>query len=259
MRQVQRAVDSDLTTQRRGIREKHDKKPTQANLLLALAESAELWHCPDILAYATFTVNNHRETYPVRSSGFRNWLTHRFYQATDSGPSAQAMEEAIRTIEAKARYSGVEHRMGVRVAEHQRRIYLDLCDPSWQAVEITQNGWRVIDAPPVRFRRAKGMQGLPLPVTGGTLDDFRPFLNIHDDTSFRLVVGHLVMALNPNGPYPILLLEGEQGSAKTTCAKALRSLVDPSTSAVRTIPRDERDLAIAANNGWMVAYDNLSG
>jgi hypothetical protein len=24
-------------------------------------------------------------------------------------------------------------------------------------------------------------------------------------------------------------------------------------------PRDERDLAIAANNGWMVAYDNLSG
>jgi hypothetical protein len=67
------------------------------------------------------------------------------------------------------------------------------------------------------------------------------------------------MMWNPHGPYPILIIEGEQGSAKTTTARALRSLIDPATSAVRTIPRNEHDLAIAAGNGWVVAYDNLSG
>lgn len=35
--------------------------------------------------------------------------------------------------------------------------------------------------------------------------------------------------------------------------------MDPSTALVRTPPKDVRDLAIAANNSWIIAYDNLSG
>src|SRR4029450_12571173 len=38
----------------------------------------------------------------------------------------------------------------------------------------------------------------------------------------------------------------------------VRSLVDPNTAALRTTPRDERDLVIAATNGWIIALDNLS-
>ncbi len=41
-------------------------------------------------------------------------------------------------------------------------------------------------------------------------------------------------------------------------AKILRKLLDPSVSLIRTPPRDERDLLIAATNSWVVAYDNLS-
>jgi hypothetical protein len=40
--------------------------------------------------------------------------------------------------------------------------------------------------------------------------------------------------------------------------RVLRALVDPNTAALRTTPRDERDLVIAANNGWLMALDNLS-
>jgi hypothetical protein len=38
----------------------------------------------------------------------------------------------------------------------------------------------------------------------------------------------------------------------------LRALVDPNTAALRTTPREERDLVIAAANGWLIALDNLS-
>jgi hypothetical protein len=41
--------------------------------------------------------------------------------------------------------------------------------------------------------------------------------------------------------------------------KILRRIVDPSVALVRTPPRDERDLLIAVNNSWVIAYDNLSG
>lgn len=56
----------------------------------------------------------------------------------------------------------------------------------------------------------------------------------------------------------MLVVHGEQGSAKSTLVQVLRALVDPNTAGLRTTPRDERDLVIAAHNGWRIALDNLS-
>jgi hypothetical protein len=71
-------------------------------------------------------------------------------------------------------------------------------------------------------------------------------------------VGWLVGAFHPRGPYPVLILHGEQGSAKSTTARMLRSLVDPSLAPGRSQPREPRDLMIAATHGWVCAFDNLS-
>jgi hypothetical protein len=116
-------------------------------------------------------------------------------------------------------------------------------------VEIDADGWRVIDTPPVRFRRAAGMLPLPIPVAGGSVDELRPFLNVRTDNEFSLAVSWVLAALRDRGPYPVLALFGEHGTAKTTFANILRSLIDPSTLPLRTLPRDDRDLFIAAVNG----------
>jgi hypothetical protein len=71
-------------------------------------------------------------------------------------------------------------------------------------------------------------------------------------------VGWLLGALHPHGPYPVLILHGEQGSAKTTTEKFFRSLIDPSSALVRSQPHEPRDLIIAASNGFVCAFDNLS-
>ena len=45
------------------------------------------------------------------------------------------------------------------------------------------------------------------------------------------------------GPaYPVLLLQGEQGSAKSSAERLVRALVDPSAAPLRTTPRSEHDL-----------------
>jgi hypothetical protein len=54
------------------------------------------------------------------------------------------------------------------------------------------------------------------------------------------------------------VIAGEQGSPKTVLSKMLRALVDPNIAPVRSLPREERDLFIAANNGHVLAFDNLS-
>jgi hypothetical protein len=161
-------------------------------------------------------------------------------------------------LEGKALYDGPEYPVYTRLAAHNGAIYLDLGNAAWQAVEITSSGWRVIGTPPVKFRRAKGMLPLPEPMRGGTLAALRPFVNVDNDNDWRLVVSWLLAALRPIGPYPVLVVYGEQGSAKSSLVRVLRALVDPNTAALRTTSREEHDLIIAATNGWLIALDNLS-
>ena len=74
-----------------------------------------------------------------------------------------------------------------------------------------------------------------------------------------MFVAWVMGTFNPDGPYPILVLQGEQGSAKSTTVRVARSITDPAVEALRAPPRSERDLAIAASGNWTPAMDNLSG
>src|ERR1700730_505261 len=52
-------------------------RQSQADILIELTRSAELFHTPDGTAFADLDVNGHRETWPIRTKGFRRWLTRR--------------------------------------------------------------------------------------------------------------------------------------------------------------------------------------
>lgn len=233
--------------------------PSQADILISFAKEIDLFHSPDGAAYADLVVNNHRETWPIRTKGFRRWLTRRFFEATGGAPSSEALQSALNVIEAKAHFDAPEIIVNVRVGGLGDRLYLDLGDDSWRAVEIDATGWRVIDKPPVRFRRAPGMQALPVPISGGSVHALRDFLNVKSDADFVLVVTWALAVLRNRGPYPVLVLSGEQGSAKSTFSAVLRSLLDPNTAPLRALPREDRDLFIAANNGHLLVFDNVSG
>src|SRR5213079_2618212 len=146
----------------------------------------------------------------------------------------------------------------VRVAEHAGHIYLDLADEHWRAVEIGPDGWRVNRSPPVRFRRPAGMLPLPVPEQGGSIEALLPLLNLSSRNDFVLEVAWLLAALRSGGPYPLLAISGEQGSAKTVLSKVLRALIDPNVAPVRALTPEERELMIAANNSHLLAFDNLS-
>jgi hypothetical protein len=103
------------------------------------------------------------------------------------------------------------------------------------------------------------MLPLPYPEPGGDLNWIKGLLNIEKEGDWCLIVSWLVGAMNPAGPYPILILQGEQGTAKSTLSRFLRGLLDPSTVPTRTLPRTERDLAISAEAGRVLCYDNVSG
>jgi hypothetical protein len=235
------------------------RSPSHADILIELAKSAELFHVPDGTGFADLDINGHRETWPIRSKGFRRWLARCFFEATQGAPSSEALQSALNVIEAKAHFDAPERVVYVRVGGLGDRLYLDLADEKWRAVEIDPTGWRVIDESPVRFRRAAGMLPLPIPVPGGSVKTLRSFLNVKTDADFVLTVTWILACLRDRGPYPVMVLSGEQGSAKSTFCAILRALLDPNTAPLRALPREDRDLFIAATNGHVLAFDNVSG
>src|SRR5205809_5252386 len=94
---------------------------------------------------------------------------------------------------------------------------------------------------------------------GGSIEDLNSFLNLASGDDFVLIVAWVLAALRSGGPYPLLAISGEQGSAKSVLSKLLKALIDPNAAPVRSLSREERELMIAANNGYLLAFDNLSG
>jgi len=228
------------------------------DVLLNIASAARLFHTSDSVAFADLIIDGHRETWPVRSKRFGAWLRQQYYERTWDAPPASALSAALNVLEAQAQFDAPSRAVAVRVAEQDGLIYLDLADEFWRIVEIGRGGWRIADHVPVRFRRAAGMLALPLPVRGGSIAELRHYLNLTDEDDFVLVAAWLLGALRADGPYPVLAISGEQGSAKTMLAKLLRALVDPNVAPVRSLPREDRELFIAARNAHVLAFDNLS-
>jgi hypothetical protein len=228
-------------------------------MLSNIAQCEELFHTATGTASADIIIAGHRETWPIRSKRFRAFLRRSYYQATGEAASAAEIRSALDLFEARAQFDGPERHVHVRTAEQAGHIYLDLADDEWRAVDIGPDEWRVIGSPPVRFRRPAGMLPLPVPERGGSIETLQSFLNLASRDDFVLVVAWLLAALRSESPYPLLAISGEQGSAKTVLSKLLKALIDPNTAPVRALSREERELMIAANNGHVLAFDNLSG
>src|SRR5499427_1846777 len=223
------------------------------------AITGDLFHTPTGVAFADLTINGERRTWAIRSNTFRAWVRRSHYEATGTALDAAALRSTLDLLEARALFDAPERPVQVRIAEHAGHIYLDLADDHWRAVEIGPGGWRVIGSPPVRFRRPAGMLPIPAPERGGSVEALTSRLNLPSRNDFVLIVAWLLAALRFGGPYPLLAISGEQGSAKTVLSKLLKSLVDPNVAPVRSLVREERDLVIAANNSHVLAFDNLSG
>lgn len=238
-------------------------KPARRSAADSLLEQAvsrcTFFHDAEANSYGMFEHDGYWECHPVRGKSFRNWLRQLHFAATGRGMGGQALQDIIDALDARALFVGQEAPVFLRNARmDDRTLVIDLGDAPCRSVVITPDGWNVVERSPVAFRRTATMQTLAEPVKGGRIDELRRFLNIASP-DFPLVVGWLLGALRGRGPYPLLLLQGEQGSGKSTLSKALRALLDPSTAPLKALPKTETDLGVIARNSAVVCLDNLSG
>src|SRR5262249_45681264 len=159
------------------------------------------------------------EFYELKSAAFRNWLLETSLFKYGQAPSNTALSRVVAILLARAQFEGSLPSVHVRVAGdgdgdgdgEGQVFYLDLWYDVGRAVEIRPGRWSVVERPRVSFRRASGMMALPVPESGGTINLLRPYVNL-GELDFRLFVAWLTAAFRPVGPYPPLVICGEQGS-----------------------------------------------
>ncbi len=236
------------------------EKPKASTELIGLVHvGAEVFADPDGDTWATTRASQgeRRLTLRLRSRQFRAWLAARAYEVLGRAPGESSFAEALAVLEGEAMQQPPAD-VHVRVAESGDALYLDLGDDAGHVVEIRASGWTVRKSVGPAFWRPRSQRPLPLPERGGSLAELRALLNV-DDAGFSLAAAWLVAALRPGRPAPLLVVEGPQGTAKSTTTEILRSIIDPAAAPVRSAPKTEDDLVVSARSAHVLAYDNLSG
>lgn len=240
-------------------KKKKQRGPTVADSLMTLIPAENLFHDAAGNGYSDIYRKDHRETWPLDSKGFRDFLAYNGFKAFGKIPSSSAIKDALAGLDGRARFEGPERHVFVRLGGYSDRIYLDLCRDDWTVIEISPDGWRKIQDPEnIRFWRPKGLLALPEPATAGSIKHFCELVQL-DDAALKKVTAWLLSAMRPEGPFPLLAVGGEQGSGKSVTSKIIRRIVDPNVADLRSMPRTELDLMIAAKNSRIVSLDNLSG
>ena len=188
--------------------------------------------------------------------GVRQQLAAWYFDEKGKAAGGSAKTDAIAVLEGEAMAAGETH-ISIRVGSDRGRVVIDLGTPNGRAIVVDPSGWKVEDQSPILFRRNKATLALPEPVRTGSIEHLRVLLNV-DVPRFRLVVAWMLGALFSDMPHPILALTGLQGAAKSSAARTVLSIIDPSVAAIRSIPRTEEDWAVSAWNAYAFALDNVS-
>ncbi len=201
----------------------------------------------------------------VLSPRFHDWLIDAFYRHYGEPPSRYALGQTIRTLEARALSSGPclpVHRRIAALGNPRRpdAILLDLGNSDGEIVEITPGGWQITTNTTAGFLHSRGNSELPRPVASSPSPTNRSFLppalNFATDADRVRLTVWLLSALRPAGPHPVLVLDGPSASGKSTAARMLRALIDPSIAPLLALPDSARELLAIAQHSWILAFDH---
>jgi hypothetical protein len=235
------------------------KGPSQAQILVGMAEdNYRLIRADDGRVYAVPRMGP-RIAVPLASrsgNSLRARLSASLHRQTGQVASSSNLSDAITVLMGEA--ADLEPvPVWLRAARHDGAAVIDMGTETGQCITITHAGWAIQADSPVIFRRSELTHPLVTPQRGGTLDALRALINLSDE-DYRLAIAWVVAAYFTGIPHPILLVQGEQGTAKSNLIRTLLALIDPQPAAERTPPRDQREWAIFGRASWTFCYDNIT-
>lgn len=218
--------------------------------------------------YVNFINDNQKVTLALESVELKYHIINEFDDEFGDAPSDASIKKAIRILNARSYRQGnifePDFRVRSIVSSVRNCIEYDFGRPDRLVCIITAEGWE-LGASQGYFIKQQSMleQGLPVALAADetpsmVLQEFKTLCNLNDE-QFLLMMVFILACFRPGAPFPIGILQGEQGSRKSTISMFIKGVVDPNLAPINTLPKTEQDFMIAMKSNRVLVYDNISG
>jgi putative DNA primase/helicase len=241
-------------------------KINRAQLLDEVCSEFTPWSTEDGRLFLDYLDGKIRRTLAISSTGhcdFRGYFTSICVDRYKFVPNGDFVSAAQAYFAHRVRRDGQKVKDYLRVGGTVGDLYIDCANDSNDSWHITADGIERVVGGPSHFRFLRGAGMLPLvepdlDCPASALPKLLGEFLEADENTLMLLTAWLIGTVRPEGPYPVLIVNGEQGSGKSTALRLLRRIIDPHALDMRTPPEDQRDLQAMVRNSFVLAFDNVS-
>lgn len=219
------------------------------------SQNIELFHDQFKKPFAILHENKNK-VLRLSSREFKTWVSHLVWEKLNAPISPNDVQVIVNVLSGEACHKGILHKLHVRVAWHEEKLWYDLGDGN--AVCIDKNGWEIIENPPTLFYNFSHQKAQAHPQKGGNLDNILPLINLKNKEEQLLLKIIIVTSFIPGFSHPIIVVYGPQGSAKSSSQTIVKEIVDPSSLGISSPISDIKELIQLASHHWVIFFDNLS-
>jgi hypothetical protein len=214
--------------------------------------------------------DKHLAILSVDSIKFKRYLSKLFRDNTGFSIGDTSINNAISTLAAEAEFNGDTIPLHLKVAigsgengAKSNCIYYDMCDNQGRVIEISKDGWRIIDGSdkdiPIFFKRfnqhpqVEPDRHYPPDI----VDKLLNLTNVKNQKHRHLIIVYIISTLIPEIDHPILTTYGPKGSAKSFLLELIKKLIDPTKPTLLTLHRNVDQFIQQVNHNYINYYDNV--
>ena len=206
----------------------------------------------------------------IDSIKFKRYLSKLYRDNTGSSIGDSSINTVITNLAAEAEFNGDIIPLHLKVAwgseENSAKndcIYYDMCDAQGRIIEISKDGWRIINGNdkdiPIIFKRFN-QQPQVEPDRNYPPDIFDKLLNltnVKNEKHRHLLKVYIISTLIPEIDHVILTTYGPKGAAKSFLLELIKKLVDPTKPILLTLHRNIEQFIQQVNHNYINYYDNV--
>ena len=206
-----------------------------------------------------FAILKDKTYLPMNSKQFKRLVNGWVIEQLGRPVSPTTISDAIRNVEGLKEGKVKKINLSTRVAKTDSAIFYDLGEYKCVKIDTTNGNVEIIQSPPLFYIFPHQLPQCVPNLDAEPKELFKLFelINIKDEPNQLLLIAYILFSFIPHLPYPILILFGSQGTGKTTTARILKSIIDPSSVDILTFKGFE-DFYVNLLHHHLVVLDNLT-
>ena len=200
------------------------------------------------------------QVHRLRSRFVGDYLSRLSHQMTGKAIGGDHLNSAIRVLSGRAQTEPKVWLWNRVAPDGEGGLWLDMSNDRWEAIHVTREGWEIVSRPPILFRRYPHQKPMVRPVPGGSLAPFLDFCNLSSVDDQLLFLVTAIHYLIPDFPHIGVCLWGTHGSVKSTQQRVVKSLIDPSSVGLLSMPseKDMNEMIQQMDHHYLPFYDNVT-